>query len=315
MDLYYKSDRISQSHLKKILIHPKSFYYNDYNDDIKIPKEHLLIGNAVDCLLTEPEKWESKFKIIKEIPEVKGMFKDFLDKLFETRLSFLNGDISEEYWLEYAFKAVTPVNTKFKLDDFIENYNKGTHPYYEYLLNSLDFQYLSQEIYEKVLEIKNSLYTNNFTRHLFSEDDQKILKQLEIDWEYHGVLLKSKLDLVIIDDVNKTIRLVDVKTTENPRRFKDVFERFRYGFQAVAYTLAFKQWATEWKDYKLLPFTFVVEGVKYTGSPLIYEVTEETFNKNFTDFNIACEKYLFHTSNNMWDYSMEDYLSQAVVKL
>jgi hypothetical protein len=185
-------------------------------------------------------------------------------------------------------------------------------------MNSLNFQYLSQEVYEKILEIVDSLHNNQFTQSFFSTDRGECLTQLEIFWDYHGVNLKSKLDIVLVNKEDKTIQPIDVKTTDNPRKFKDIFERFRYNFQAAAYTLALKEWIIQNKEYegfKILPFTFIVEGVKYTGSPLIYEISEETMNKSFTEFDIACEKYLFHTSNNLWDYSMEDYHNYGTVKL
>lgn len=242
------------------------------------------------------------------------MFKDFLEELFKTKKPVLEGEISEESWFTTCFSRVTTQNTKFKLENFILEYNNGEHPYYRFLIESEKIAYVDNATYEKILEIKNNLLFHPFTKHCF---EGEVLFQLEIEWEHKNIEFKSKLDMVHIDRVNKILTIRDIKTTEKIRDFKNVFERFRYDIQVAAYLTALNQWKqnNEFNEYKISGFEFVVEEVSYPGNPKIFTLCGDTLSKAFGDFNLACDKYNYHTSSNLWDYTMEQYESNGVVCL
>ena len=153
---------------------------------------------------------------------------------------------------------------------------------------------------------------------------KEIVSQLEIMWEYKGVALKSKLDFIVIDFQNKTIQPIDVKTIgDSTSSFVYSFWKRRYDFQAACYTKALEYWVQleenlkQFKGFKILPFKFVVESSKYQGSPLIFHLSEETFNiglqggnvegRHYEGFEQALERLKWHLDSNIWDYTREQW--------
>ena len=60
---YYNSGRISQSKLKLLLLGPKKFVERRDSSLYFEEKESLIIGSAVDCLLTQSEEFEKDYYI------------------------------------------------------------------------------------------------------------------------------------------------------------------------------------------------------------------------------------------------------------
>lgn len=335
---YFKDSRVGQSRLKKILIHPQAYLKaseraHDETED-GIPKECLLIGNAVDCMLTEHEKFSDKFVIDDGnliIPT--GQFKEFIDELFVTRkhLSSSEAAWSKEDWVT---RAVAKVDSKrYKLEDFIayfegklrdkEGNMLSGKPYWDYLVLSSEKYVLTLPQYDKAVAITESFISNQFTKGIF---EQHSIKQLEIFWHYEGLDLKSKLDMVVLDHERKRIIPIDVKTTEYSRNFEMIFWKNRYDFQAASYTLALEAWKQlEYPDYTISDFLFVVEGTTYIGNPLIYRVSPETFKigksggvhdgRYYEGFDQAVERAVWHENTGLWSYKMEEYRTDGVISI
>ena len=61
----------------------------------------------------------------------------------------------------------------------------------------------------------------------------------------------------------------------------------------------------------------MVESSKYQGSPLIFDVSDKTFNvglnggdvdgRNYEGFEQALERLKWHLDNNIWDYTREQW--------
>jgi hypothetical protein len=301
-------DKISQSRLKKILVHPRMYMSKSpiLEDGDKI---HFVIGNAVDCLITEPEKFNDYFYVLSTAAPT-GQIKDFIDKYHKT------GSESD------AFAEVN--SKKYTLEWFKTKMEESDNQTY---LESLKQNkvILDYKTYENIISIVDSL--NNFTEYKDLMDKsfgKEIISQLEIMWEYKGVELKSKLDFIVIDFQNKTILPIDIKTIgDSTSSFVYSFWKRRYDFQAACYTKALEAWIhsqenlKQFKGFKILPFKFVVESSKYQGSPLIFDVSEKTFNvglnggdvdgRYYEGFEQALERLKWHLDNNIWDYTREQW--------
>jgi len=327
MQDYKKNLSLNQSRLKKILSHPKAFLYDDWDGE-KLPKESLIIGNAVDCLITEPDTFETRFLIVQgEFSISNGMYKTFLENLFLTRLR-LDSEvdaITKDEWYSMSFEKSTTVNTKFKLENFISDFEGGKgKDFYDYLLETSEKEVLSVEQKERSIMIANSLKNSVFTGGYFKYPDIKY--QVEIFWTFEEFDIKSKLDMVVIDHEHKTLTPIDVKTTEKVNDFKTVVKLRRYDFQAACYTKALESWRdVNYPGYSIGNFLFLVESSKYPGNPMIFRVSNETLerglnggvwdNVHYDGFTQAIERYRFHSDYDLWDYRMEEYRSNGIVDI
>lgn len=315
MNYFEMTDKVSQSRLKKILIHPRMYMSKlpAVEEDEKI---HFIVGNAVDCLLTESDKFNDLYYVLTTKAPT-GQVKQFIDKYHEY------GGNSDE-----AFSAVN--SQKYKQEWFEEKMKESDNQSYLAALQH-NKAILDPKTYDTILEIVGSLTSFKEYKDLITKTpSNQIISQLEIFWKHEGIDMKSKLDFVVIDFEKKTILPIDVKTMgDSTSAFKYSFWKRRYDFQAASYTLALEHWQNDSKNFstlkgfKILPFKFVVESSKYQGSPLVYEVSPETMEiglnggendgKTYEGLKQAIERLKWHTESNIWDYTREQWESNRTL--
>ncbi len=300
MNLYYKDERLSQSRLKRILMHPRAFLRSEeYRSEL--PNEKTIIGNLVDLYLTRKEDFSKEFKIIDQKPTLTPQLQSFAEYLFSSRNELLLG-LTEDEWTRNAFDKV---NSKIgKYEDWVKSLENGPiRLYYDYLIESSgEYQIIDSQINNTALEMVSAFKNDIFTAEYFNYPDTEF--QVVIFWDYRNFEMKSMLDLVLVNHEKKQVRGVDIKTTEKLSQFPIVFKKHRYDFQAVTYNKALQ---SKYPDYEILPFTFLVQSTTYPGNPVIYRLKEETLEKAKTDFEDAITRLHFHSINDLWDHPMEYY--------
>lgn len=321
---YFEVDAINFSALAAIDVGPQ--YYKAKQED-KEEKEHFLMGNIVDCLLTEPDLFESKF-FVDEDDEFTDFPRPQMKKYVEMYIE--TGDVGKAY-----------DSVGFKKQDMLgvmERYNTEGKNYAEYLTkkkqkleDNKDKKFITKEQYNKCRTIVDSLVNNRFTKKYFtSYDNVDVVNQLEIYWKMLGNDFKCKLDKIIIDNVNHTIQPIDIKTTgKHTTKFIDSLIAFRYDIQASLYYQGicdyFWNQTDKYKSYKILPFKFIVESTKYPGSPLVFNVPHQLVDLSYDGFTIEggylkgwrslYEDLQWHKENNIWDYSRKDFENEGVVEI
>ena len=333
---YFKNERVSQSRLKKIHIHP--YAYLNKGEYSELPNGKTIVGNAVDALLTmSNEEYLKLFQVAPAFTTVSGFYKVFIDNLFLSR-NELSGELiglTEDEWVEGAFTKtkIALKNKTFELQEFYDRYMSGEgRNYYEYLISTTVKETLTIEEDSKAREMVYAFKNNKYTGSYFTfNPDTTNVFQLEIFWEYNEVLMKSRLDILSLNHKDKTIEVIDIKTTEYTSQFEFIFWKHRYDFQASAYLLAV-QWLidnhsefVEFKDYTILPFKWLVQGTKYPGTPVVYTCSEKTKgigrdggikdNRHYCGFSSAVDKLKFHLLHDMWDYPMEVYLNEGNLEI
>lgn len=326
---YYEVDALSYSSLRALSIGPA--YFKSQQDQESEGKEHFIIGSAVDCLLTEPDKfWEFYTLDFNEgcdkIPN--GQMLKFIDYItMNEDCGQISGDCYQEAYEYAGFKQK-------KLETVITEYKEEYKEYNEWLINRKKFYdenknktIIRPEIYSLVHKIADSLRINEFTRKYFENSTGKNIEvhnQLEIYWELKGLKCKSKLDLVIVDHENKEISINDLKTTGNSVfSFKSSVFKWNYDYQAAFYSSALywlinksnDEYWSKFKEYKILPFKFIVESTKNPGMPLIYKCSEKLLNNALTGYiredryykgiNELIDDYKWYVETNNWSYSKE----------
>ena len=320
-EIYMKSTAVSQSKLKRLLIHPQ--YYLNYSGDSEFdePKQTLTIGDGVDILLTQGRKVFKENFLVTDIEKPTGQMGDFVWYLFAHR----NESNAEQLAYEKAgFKRDT-------LQKVRDRFPEEGKPYYDILVEGETKRVITRVQYDKILAIIDSFKTNDFTREYFVDDSGRytVFNQVPVDFTYEGVECKGLLDKVFVDRLTDELIPVDIKTTSFSTNSWDssAFYKLRYDIQAAFYIKALN--SIDIKERfgatSILPFKFIVENQDFPGNPLIYEISPETLHigefggevrgRKLEGFKHAIERYKWHTENDLWLYPMGDYLNKGVRKI
>ncbi len=318
---YYKVDAISYSSLLAISIGPQ--YYKNKQKQEQEDKEHFKIGSCVDCLLTEPELFDKNYYIefsekCEKVPT--PQIKLYIDKIIE--------GYSEKEAYELAnFKRVSDTLEAIRgkiANDYLE-YFEWSQNRLKHIINNQGKEYLTQQQYELIKDIVHNLTNNRFTSKYFQNGfNVDSHTQVEIYWKFGDVACKSKFDKIIVNHNEKTIQPLDIKTTgKHISSFNRSFLQFRYDIQASFYSTALlwlidksdNEYWNKLKDYKILPFRFIVESTKYTGTPMVFNIPERMLLKSYEGFTYDKQNYKgwkeliqdlqWYKENNTWDYERE----------
>lgn len=276
---YYDSPRLSQSKLKLLLLGVKAFNEITEPELFFEEKQHFIIGSAVDTLLTRGvEQFNQEFYVSnlenKPSDTVKSIINEVFSKanigvdkvgLFAPTLRDYP-DLILEACNNHSYQSNWKDETR--VNKIIENF-----PYWEELVESNGKTILTIEDKALIDTIVNNLLNHEAIKFYFNNfaDGIEIINQLHIDFEIDGVECKALLDGVIIDRNNKTLLPYDIKTTgDKVINFPRAMRKHHYQIQAAWYMEALKQWkdkSTEFKDYNILNFEFIVESTTEPGFP------------------------------------------------
>tara|TARA_R110002051_G_scaffold321573_2_gene409595 strand:- start:186 stop:1133 length:948 start_codon:yes stop_codon:yes gene_type:complete len=248
--------------------------------------EALRKGSALDCMLTEPDKFDERFAVADKTPPG-GMMGEFVKVLLELREKI--DDFSEaafEAALQTAYKAsgfktkYETVIKKFETDDIQE--------YVKFVIDSQSKTILSPNEWLSALGMKEMLLNSDVTKKylvdLPSNPMVKVFNQLIIIWKHGNFECKSILDTVIIDYAKKQIIPIDIKTTsKGVGNFIQSFIRYGYFRQCSFYFDAVRYWLNNSNDHEIkdpknwtiIPFKFIVADSNLNDYPLIYRCSEK----------------------------------------
>jgi len=345
MSDYFNTDAISYSLLRNLSVGPAYLKYVQEQESEE--KEHFIIGGAVDALLTEPEKfWDIYALEFQEtcdnIPT--GQMKDFADKLSEYYSKEYEDSVAEQMAYDYVgFKRKSLDSVISEYCEKYKDYDKWLFDKQEYEKSVNNKQILTNSQYELATKIVESLKTNRFTSKYFQNNNDfssikdwslERINQLEIYWEAKGQKCKSKLDMIFVNHQEKTIQIFDLKTTgKSTFSFNSSALSFRYDIQASFYTSALywlinksnDDYWSKFKDYTILPFTFIVESTKTQGFPLLYKCSDKFLsngmdgfylnNKYYKGFSQLIDEYIWCKENNSWTYEKEIIENEGVINL
>lgn len=293
------------------------------------------VGSAIDCLLTEPHKFDAQF-FVTNLNKPTGMMGKFIYYLPEGLVNPLSEDSTKSDFDEKPYKeAYEKSGYKTPLKTVVKNF--WTEPIYVnyYLVsNSVkDKQVLSIEEYKEVEFAVKAISSNPHTASYFSSirpDNIQHCYQYPIIWnktltsqksdlfgdytDTEEVMCKGLLDLVIWDHELKTVRPVDLKSTgHSTLDFEKYFYEYSYFRQCAFYVDGLKEELKKLNrtDYTILPFHFVVTPKKNMGYPaLIFEVSLDTLEKGYLGgvhdgkyykgLNQLISDYIWHKKTGNW---------------
>lgn len=306
---YYESDAISQSQLKLLLVNPTLFNTVREPESFYEEKRHFVIGSAVDCLLTQPHEFEKEYHVTSTESKPTSVVMNIIHRVYEGLkesypTDFTSGHLNKSLraWPQRIIEACDE-------EDYYATWNEGSRlakiytwqNYFEDLFNAEGKQVLSQEEKDIIDSVVMSLTSNDLTVNYVKKRDwdmRYVYQNVEY-FEFEGVRCKALLDLVIVDDKNRTLQPVDIKTVgDYTQNFSKSVRKRRYDIQAAYYTEALRKRYPKWT---VLPFIFVVESTLQPGSPLVYKCDD-----TLIDIGKNGRTDLFMEDNNGVTFKLKD---------
>lgn len=312
---YLANDALSQSRLKKLLIHPQMFLNANNDTEVEEPRETTTIGDAVDLILTQSDEAFHDSFYITNVERPGAMMGTFVWELYSNR------ENSDAFQIAYEASGF-----KIKQDKVMERFEKEGKTYYEALLESDGKVTITTSQYNKIVAIVDSLRQNQFTsKWIMGSNTLDVHKQVVVEFEYLGCKCKGLLDLIVVDKETRTMYPIDLKTSSSSTNYwSNMFWKFRYDIQAAFYTEGIVQsvLVKEYNCKRLNPFRFIVENQSFPGNPLIYQISDDVLeigtkggtymNNKYEGFHQAILRYKWHKETDLWEYTREDYLNNGI---
>lgn len=248
--------------------------------------EHFLIGTAVDDRLTRGKTYfENKYYIgtsVKPSDTIMSIIQYIFDYIVnnEEEVPTTLVDVPDSLIMQ----AVTVHNyqSKWGNEARINRVRLDGVLYYSELVKSFGKTILDSKQNELILKIVKSFQEGQLGGLYASAKDSKrfdLIFQFPIYFNYLDVPCKGLLDVLYVDHVEKTVTPIDIKTlSDYTLNFHIALKKRRYDFQAAFYVEGLSQTIPLLysKQYKILPFTFMVESTTFPGQQLNYEVSART---------------------------------------
>jgi hypothetical protein len=205
--------------------------------------------------------------------------------------------------------------------------------YYQFLRSSREKICITSETKNIIDNCIKSLHNNPWVSKLLFESNEleniEYFNELEIYWEHDGIPLKSKLDRVIVDHRSKTIKIIDLKTTNKKCYWKapkvpvllamdntyfyDSYLKYRYYRQQAFYNSA----VMSIKDYKSYKIENIIIPIETSGNYdcCILSFSSDGFyiNKGNEEWMSILEDYKWHLENGLWEYPRYIYKNQGII--
>jgi hypothetical protein len=324
---YYKSPRVSNSLLKSVQ-NPRVLKLKKDNPELfDEDSVALRVGSAVDCLLTDPKAWDTKFKVL-EVNKPYGFMGTFVSHLPKgiTKES-PKEDYMDAYWMSgYKMSADWVINKFWTSPDAVEYYNTAKQE---------DVTILAKDEYDSVKKAVELVMISPYAHSYFirTKIHEELLHQVPIYFNLDSVECKGLLDGIKIDHQEKTIEPFDLKTIgKSVYDFPNNYLAFGYYTQAAFYTYALQTKESPVynllnEGYTLKDFIFIVTETKTSSfnPALIYTTSEAERNagmhggeyngKRYKGIYELIEDYLWHVETDQWIYPREIYQNAGRVPL
>jgi hypothetical protein len=313
---YYEKPAVSASALKKFEYSPKLF--NDMITGTAKGKDtaSLSFGRLVHELVLTPEEFDNKY-VVSTIDKPSGQMGELCDNLFINKLydEFTDDEfIWDNAYAQVGFKKdkIESVKEKFLVA------NKDSivpKEYYDFLVASIGKQVISKEDLAKAKEYVERLKGHKGANKLLFETPGKV--EHEIFWNWESLDAKSKIDKFIIDEDNKKIYLIDLKTTSqqvygkqvtpNSNPYLATYTGFLKDITFYDYLLQMEFYSQALKyiypDYEIICYLVPINDYSCT----VYELPERWLFYAKQKLNSIRKDIQFYTDTNQWELSKDDY--------
>ncbi len=283
-------------------------------------KSYFSFGSLVDCLLTEPEKFEDKY-FISNLEETSrtGLVltaEEYIIANYKPGGMFTLEMVIEDAYKVAGIKGFSLDSLKTKLDyNFIEQSVK---------LRDCGKEIISSSSYEKALKMVSSLRRSPGTKFYSKPKEEYpehflVLDQLAMysivpvgdEGSNAPVKLKGKIDRLIVDTDKKIIYCIDFKTTSKAlKKFSESYFRYGYDIQALFYKTLLLDAISKKVDLKEYEFVNIIVAVNsLTSECMSYylDISKDDDLMNTLGVNLS-DLYYAIENNNFVDYTTHQLL-------
>ena len=318
----YSEETVSNSGLGALSISPR--VYRNYKDRVEqATPSYFNLGSATHCKVLEPAEFDLRYVVSKHQPPG-GMYADFINVLYRTRKGKNEKDWMANAHAEAGFKLkLATVQAKFEKDTLMQNY-------YNELIDN-ENRIVLTESDELAIEacVKGIRGHEKASQLLYGYVLSDCRNELEVLWQHPAhpwFKMKSIFDRVIIDEITKTIILVDLKTTSKPvSSFKYSYLKYDYHRQMALYEMGLK-WYLEneftsangskpvVEDWKFEVYIVATQTNGY-GDTAVYTPCEEDLELGLKQADQLLDRMAWHFDNDKWDQPVEYYTNDGVLTL
>tara|TARA_R100000329_G_scaffold50716_1_gene46843 strand:- start:3102 stop:4076 length:975 start_codon:yes stop_codon:yes gene_type:complete len=317
---YYANEAISNSDLGELKISPRRFVMRK-RQEIQTKSAAMELGTLIHKFTLEPDTF-----IVADVEPVGGKMGEYIKAYHE--LEKVGTPEDKIASMAYQMSGYKPSHSK--PETILKSFQKKEEnvAYYNFLKDSQDKIALSkrdkQIIEGCLMSLRAHVVANKL---LFTDSDLQTYNEKEVYFKHHNVDCKSKLDRIIVDDKNKTVTIVDLKTTSSqvygeckPLNtntgilFRDWHTTgFMYSCLQYAYyrQLAFyiKAAQAEYPDYKIESFIIAVD-TKGSYDVAVYKLPEEWLKEGDNEIQCLLSEYKHYKESN--NFNVKQGFEEAV---
>jgi hypothetical protein len=325
---YAKPYSFSYTSLNKLITSPASFYkeyiLKDREDEFK---KYLLEGTLIHFLVLDNQDFDSKFIVMPEnLPSSNTI--SVVERIFDENSEKILADPTLQLvdFEDEVDAILTEIKLHQNVKDKAKRIAKIVEPKAEEYFNILRSKdrktVIDSALLDKCARRADIVKANVKMRELLGLDiisDGKlygVYNELELSMEPVNDMpfgYKGILDNLVVDVVNKTVRINDFKTTGKTLvDFPQSVDFWNYWLQAVIYIKLVKNYLSSilTNDWTI-EFRFIVFD-KY-DQMYAYPVSKETLDEWSYNFKKTEEEALYHYESR--DYSLPYNFAQGIVEL
>ena len=232
MNEYFEKYGISASLLKALASSPRDAY-NLLNSKGRSTKA-TDFGSLVDCMLTEPERFEIDYVIFRGTkPTDKAL--DFALEYVRKHEEAVNKE--KEYndnALILSARAEVGYDSRLLEKTLLERFDTQIRPYCTFLINNSDKLIIDEADYNHAQQLASNVKSSPYFEDIFIPNSNLIvLFQVPIYITTPAYEGKMLIDCIVIDLENKTITPYDFKTYEDS--FEGNYWKYKYYYQEAWY--------------------------------------------------------------------------------
>lgn len=327
---YEKKFYFSYSSLSKLLYCPEIFYKEYILGEREVSDAvYLTEGRLIHCLLLEPKRFEEQFIVMTgKLPG--DNTKSVIDRVY-VHHSILKkegehkGDSLTDY-NDAILDVLLDMNLHQSLKTDEQRIAKICTPdsliYWKFMNDSYGKQIIDAEMYERCKAIVDKIKLNpeissllklNHDSEWWSTTDVFNEIPIEMDLKKYPFGLKGVVDNIVIDPIDKIIKVNDFKTTNKTLAdFPETAKFYRYNLQAAIYNLlVINKYSDLIKEGYKVEFRFVV--IDKNHQIYAFLVSDETMKTWIGELQTVLKTADYHYTNK--DYTLPYQFKQGTVVL
>lgn len=320
---YEDNSRISNSSLGWFKSSP-NYFWKRLNGEIEgLTTSNMEFGTMVHMYLLQPEEFKRTYKVKDiEIPS-SSQQKQFCQDYIKSKASTARLKAVDAFKSNYS----TSGKSEDKIAAEALKMALNVKPYIQYLRSEKSTdgkKFVSWSQYRSLKAMKENVQLHKLANELLYKTDHQenvdAHNEFHINWEYpnkfqdYQILCKSLIDRILFNHTDKTITLIDIKTTSNVNDFRHSFDSFDYGRQMAFYWLAI-YWYCKYElhidpnildEYKLTTNIVAIQ-TSGTFECKVFKIEGTTIDIKITEIDDIISDLSWHYKNNLWEYKREYY--------